>query len=78
MEFDSAVFVATLIVNLSFVTGLGWHALFHDLEKSSLISVTGETIDLLTAYHFCLKLLEKCVCGQINEHLFANNLLGQF
>ena len=27
---------------------------------------------------FLSKLLEKCVYGQINEHLLANNLVGQF
>ena len=32
----------------------------------------------VSSLSFLFEVLEKCVYSQINEHFFANNLLGQF
>ena len=71
------------IVNLSLATGL----LTQDLEVACIVMrLKRESLDIndlknyrpISNLSFLSKLLEKCVYGQINEHLHANNLLGQF
>ena len=71
------------IVNLSLVTSL----LSQNLKVACIVPrLKRESLDIndlknyrpISNLSFLSKLLEKCVYGQINEHLLANQLLSQF